>query len=63
MRITRIYTGDDGQSHFEDLEVAFALDVGHGVRTPLLDADAPQPARVDRGTSRSTSTPRRAASS
>ena len=39
MQITRIYTGDDGQSHFEDLEVAFALDVGHGVRTPLLDAD------------------------
>ncbi len=39
MRITRIYTGDDGQSHFEELEVAFALDVGHGVRTPLLDAE------------------------
>ena len=38
MRITRIYTGDDGQSHFEDVEVAFALDVGRGVRTPLLDA-------------------------
>ena len=38
MRITRIYTGDDGQSHFEDIEVAFALDVGRGVRTPLLDA-------------------------
>ena len=38
MRITRIYTGDDGESHFEEIEVAFALDVGRGVRTPLLDA-------------------------
>ena len=39
MRITRIYT-DGGQSRFEEIEVAFALDAGHGVRTPLLPAAA-----------------------
>lgn len=40
MRITRIYSGADGESHFEEIEVAFALNVGHGVRTPLLPADS-----------------------
>ena len=40
MRISRIYSGDDGESHFEELEVELALDVGHGVRTPLLPAES-----------------------
>ncbi len=29
MRITRIYTGGDGQSHFEELELS-TIDVGRG---------------------------------
>ncbi len=35
MRITRIYTGDDGASHFEELEVP-TTDVGRGLETGVL---------------------------
>ena len=38
MRITRVYTGDDGESHFEDVEVELQ-DLGAiGRMTPLIPA-------------------------
>jgi hypothetical protein len=38
MKITRIYTGDDGESHFEDVEVPL-VDRGHiGAISPLEQA-------------------------
>ena len=40
MRITRVYTGDDGQSHFEDIAVAFPEEMGLGKRTPHFAADS-----------------------
>ena len=40
MRISRVYTGDDGRSHFEEIEIAFPEDAGIGRRTPLLPADS-----------------------
>ena len=38
MRITRIYTGDDGRSHFEELEIP-TTDVGRGVDTGVIPTD------------------------
>lgn len=35
MRVTRIYTGSDGRSHFEDLEVP-TTDIGRGLETGVL---------------------------
>ena len=40
MRITRVYTGDDGRSHFEDIEIAFPESMGLGRRTPHLPAES-----------------------
>ena len=38
MKITRIYTGDDGESHFEDIEIPLK-DLGHiGKLSKLMDA-------------------------
>ena len=40
MRITRIYTGDDGESHFEDIEIDFTAAMGLGKRTEHLPAES-----------------------
>ena len=40
MRISRVYTGDDGQSHFEDIDVAFPETMGLGKRTEHFKADS-----------------------
>ena len=40
MRITRVYTGDDGESHFEDIEIAFPEAMGLGMRTQHFPADS-----------------------
>lgn len=37
MKVTRIYTGDDGQSHFEDLDVPFTAS-GAGQMTGAIPA-------------------------
>ena len=39
MRISRVYTGDDGQSHFEDIDVAFPETMGLGKRTEQESSD------------------------
>ena len=39
MRITRVYTGDDGESHFEDIEVAFPETAMMGASTRRFPAD------------------------
>lgn len=39
MRITRVYTGDDGRSHFEDIEVAFSEKAMMGASTTRFPAD------------------------
>lgn len=35
MRITRIYTGDDGRSHFEPLDIP-TTDIGRGLETGVI---------------------------
>ena len=40
MRITRVYTGDDGESHFEDIDIAFPEAMGLGMRTQHFPADS-----------------------
>ncbi len=40
MRITRVYTGDDGESHFEDIEINFTAAMGLGKRTEHLPAES-----------------------
>ncbi len=38
MKIVRIYTGDDGKSHFEDIELSYSPAEGSGSRTELEPA-------------------------
>ncbi len=35
MKIVRVYTGDDGKSHFEDVELSYGPKEGSGSRTEL----------------------------
>lgn len=39
MKITRIYTGDDGQSHFEDIDVELGLTGAGGKVSELFPAN------------------------
>ncbi len=39
MQIARVYTGDDGKSHFEDIEVAFSEAAMMGASTRRFPAD------------------------
>ncbi|MCC7364806.1 MAG: hypothetical protein IT303_10580 [Dehalococcoidia bacterium] len=36
MQVTRIYTGDDGQSHFEDLELPLEVVTGYGAMSKRI---------------------------
>ncbi len=38
MKIVRVYTGDDGKSHFEDIELSYGPKEGSGRRTELEPA-------------------------
>ena len=40
MKVTRIYTGDDNRSHFEDIEVDFPERAGLSARTPAFEAQS-----------------------
>ena len=37
MQVVRIYTGEDGESHIEDMELPFEQ-MGHALRTKLQEA-------------------------
>lgn len=41
MQVVRLYTGEDGESHIEDLELPFEQ-VGHALRTATQDATGVQ---------------------
>jgi hypothetical protein len=39
MKATRLYSGSDGESHFEEIELQADADLGPSRRTKLMDAD------------------------
>lgn len=49
MRLFRLYTGQDGQSHMQELTLPFELD-GHAERTPMQPATGVMFSRMAPGT-------------
>ncbi len=38
MKITRLYSGPDGESHFEDIDIPFSIDTGNDRRSERIKA-------------------------